>query len=395
MWGRIKSIFITYRYPLIVSISLRIGFSLWMMILWYFLEPIASNTPKFVTETYQNLTPQTTWLGRALIDVWLRWDAVHYMNLARIGYAGVGVADYNYPPLYSYLTLWLKDFFYASETIVGLTISTITAILAFCFFYKLVWNEFNDEKLAKTTILLFGIYPTILFLYAPFTEGLFFCILFGFFLACQSQKWLLAGFLAALASLIRFQAILLCIPILMAVWSQYRINRQVDWRKLCALILAPMGLIGFYAWRYFQNAPDLFQGYALHSGSVFMDPFRGYYFAMRQAILSPEWLPKTEVLSTTIFGAILIWMVFQSKFKSRMDWLVYSLVTLAIFMSKNNAYSAYQSANRYVLSLFPVFIAGAGWFLTLRPKLKSAYILISLAVMLFVCTLYAMWIFVG
>jgi hypothetical protein len=392
---RISSVLTIYRFPILLAISIRLLLSVWMAVLWWFLEPIATQAPKFYAETYQQLIPQSSWFGRAMLDVWLRWDAVHYMNLARIGYAGVGVADYNYPPLYSYLTLWVKNYFGTSEITAGLVISTIAAILAFCFFYRLIWNEYQEEDLARDAVLIFGIFPTSMFLFAPFTEALFFCFLFATLLACQSKKWILAGILVSITSLVRFQAILLSLVILIPILSEYRLKRHLDWHKFAALILSGLGLGGYALWRFSQSAPDLFQGYALHSGSTFLDPFRGYYYAVREAILEPTWLPKFEVLSVTVFGFILIRMVFQKRYQARWDWLVYSLATLLVFLSKNNAYSAYQSANRYVLGLFPVFIAGGVWFKTMHSWQKRVWILSSLICLLLVSTLYVLWIFVG
>ncbi len=72
--------------------------------IWLIVDRNFQSSDIFIRETYKNLTPSSTIIGRGLLDVWLRWDAVHYMNLARYGYSITNIGDFNYPPLYPYLT---------------------------------------------------------------------------------------------------------------------------------------------------------------------------------------------------------------------------------------------------------------------------------------------------
>jgi hypothetical protein len=97
-----------HRFPILLGLALRVGLSVWLAVVWWTVEPHLTFQGKALQETYGQLTPQNTRLGRAVFDVWLRWDAVHFMNIAREGYAGVGQGDTNWLPLYPYLVMGLK-----------------------------------------------------------------------------------------------------------------------------------------------------------------------------------------------------------------------------------------------------------------------------------------------
>jgi len=89
-----------YRFQILLILGLRIGYSLWLAIVWLVIDQYIPLSEGVLWETYYNLERSSTLLGRAFIDVWLRWDAVHYMNMAAFGYEGVGVADTVFFPLY-------------------------------------------------------------------------------------------------------------------------------------------------------------------------------------------------------------------------------------------------------------------------------------------------------
>ena len=74
----------------------------------------------------------------------------------------------------------------------------------------------------------------------------------------------------------------------------------------------------------------------------------------------------------------------------------YCAATLLLFLTKQSvAASVFQSSNRYVLSLFPVFAGIAFLVLKLPERIRKLYVLASLIGLMVVSSLYALFIFVG
>ena len=394
---RIRSIIQAYRFPVILALSIRVGISLWMALVWVIVEPYFPSTPVAYLSTYGNLTPLSNLIGRSLFDVWLRWDAVHYMNIARIGYEGVGIGDTNFLPLYPYVVLILKNIFPMPEVISGLIVSTIACIIAFIAFYKLVLLLFCNEQLARWTIIIWGIYPTSLFLFAPYTDSLYAALTILCLLFLESQNWLLTGMFAMFAGITRTQGALLVFPIATKILCIIKsMNFRHAIQPMIALILAPFGFILYNIWRYQRGISTLIESYDSYSKIVFIDPLRGLLSAVVFAINTRDWLSITEALSLVLFLAISVWLFFSHEFRRKYSLLAYNSVTLLLFLSKHNLLTTpIQSANRYVLSLYPAFIGLAFFLLQRSERTRRIYMLSSLCGMIIASTLYVLWFFVG
>jgi hypothetical protein len=351
----------------------------------------------FLKENYGGLEPKETLIGRSLLDVWLRWDAVHYMNIAKFGYPGVGTGDLNFPPLYPYMAFLLKSLTFNDVIIAGLLISTSATILTFVLLYKLVLETFDNRKLAEQTIIVMSIYPTSLFLVAPYTDALFLCLSVGFFLALRQKKWVIAGLIGFFAGLTRLQGILLVIPLIIeAIREKELVVRRINLRVILGSILCVSGYLSFTLWRASQNIPSLLKSYEKYSNIVFVDPLNGILLAIQQLVETRSILVATEILSIILFSFLIVWMIFRPEFWGQYGLMAYSFATLVLFMSKHSvSASALQSANRYVLSIFPAFIGLALLIIEMPKSVSKMYKSTSLILLMIATTLYALWIFIG
>ncbi|MBZ0302810.1 MAG: hypothetical protein K8J31_23905, partial [Anaerolineae bacterium] len=73
------------RWGAAVALLHRIGLTLWMEISWLFLGNASVNNPAII-HSNDLLPPLTSALEQHLFGVWRRWDAVHYLILAKEGY---------------------------------------------------------------------------------------------------------------------------------------------------------------------------------------------------------------------------------------------------------------------------------------------------------------------
>ncbi len=402
--GLLARVWQYYRFPILFGLALRAGSSLWLGLIWWMVDPYFPLSGKPLWETYGRLVPHASRLGRALFDVWLRWDAVHYMNIAHQGYAGVGQGDLNFFPLYPYLTLLLKSITGLHEVEAGLLLSTGLAILSFCLLYRLVDDLFQDLRLARWSVIAWGVYPTSFFLFAPYTEAIFSTCALGCLLLMYRRQWAVSGLLAALTGLARAQGLLLALPMLTIAYQDWRdeqrmsgqAGQRMPWHALSGLALAPLGFLGFTVWRTWWGIGFFTQSYSQFSEARFVDPIRGYINAILFAIHVHDYISISEVISATLFLALIGWMIFQPRYRAYPALLVYSLANLALFMVKHNlAASPIQSTNRYVISLFPVFIALGDLLLRLPERGRKLYVALSLALLVTAATLQALWLFVG
>jgi hypothetical protein len=122
-----------------------------------------------------------------LLAVWGRWDAVHYLNIAREGYHGTEMAFFPlYPTLISLLARIVGN-----QLIAGLLISNLALFFGLLYFYKLVEHQYNREVAHRATFYI-SIFPTAIFFSAVYTESLFFALTVASFYYIREHKWLTA-----------------------------------------------------------------------------------------------------------------------------------------------------------------------------------------------------------
>jgi len=385
------------RFPIIAALGLRVATSVWLAVIWVFIDPYFLNTDRAVNETYNHLKIHESLVGRALLDVWLRWDAVHYMNLAWGGYDNAGAADMNFWPLYPYLVRFIQPVLMNETVLTGLVVSTIATVIAAVYFWKLVLYLYQDRVLANLTVLVWAIYPTSFFLVAPFTEALFAALAVTAIWNITQRKWIAAGILAAFAGLTRSQGILLIVPYLLIFGYDWFFNaRRKTAHALIGLACLPLGTLGFMLWRTARGVPDFVSSYATYSQAQILDPFSSIFLAIKRLIAVPDLLSITELLSVLVFLSILVYMFTQPIFRKHPFFIIYGIVTVLFILIKHNmGASPLQSSNRYVLNALPAFV-GIGYLLKLSSsRTRFVFYTLSSSLALITAVLYAMWIFVG
>ncbi len=392
----IRKWFLKYKFQIWLALSLRIGYSVWLAIVWIVIDKYIPLTDWVLWETYYNLSRSSTLFGRAFIDVWLRWDAVHYMNIAEFGYKGVGVGDTVFFPLYPYLVGGISKLTTFNVTLVGILTSSIATMVAFIFFYELVIDLFNDDNLAKWSVLSLAFYPTSFFLHAPYTDALFLSLSIGSILMMVRKKPILAGLFAFGAGLARAQGILLLIPmIVFYVQNHIKDKRFLKWRELTGVFIAPLGFLGYTIWRMQSGMENFIDTYQAYSNAGFRFPWENIFLEIKILFEKPSLLLVSELFSVLFFLIMLIWMSTQKKFQKQLAILIYSFSTWILITSKTTFWaSPLQSANRYVLHIFFVFV-GLASILSSLTKKKQSLLLLLFTSNLFSLLLYAIWIFIA
>ena len=96
--------------------------------------------------------PDTFFPQQTVFDGWARWDAAHYVNLAKYGYGADNPSPHGglgFFPLFSLLMRGLVEFFRISPTpthlaFAGIVIANICFFLAVPLFTRMAAEQFGD-----------------------------------------------------------------------------------------------------------------------------------------------------------------------------------------------------------------------------------------------------------
>jgi hypothetical protein len=289
-----------------------------------------------------------------------RWDAPHYIDLAKNWYVSNPNADaYNFIvffPLYPVLIrLTTLDFAYAGLS--ALIVSNVCSIAAFIYLWKLTKLDF-DDGVAQKAVLFLSIFPTAYFLSAPYTEGLFFALVIASVYYARLAKWPLAGILGMLASLTRIAGLLLLPALLVEYLYQkgWRL-RKIDIRKIDANILwVGFSVMGFLIYLNINNqvtgSPFTFLEIQRTHWFNTIDPIRGLTLAYGN-ISSPFPGSITIGAAPIVFALGGILAVAGGLLRRiRPSYIMYLLLTWMLAVSTG----WWISVPRYVMAMFPMFI---------------------------------------
>ena len=168
-----------------------------------------------------------------VFTAWERHDALWFLRIASEGYR-VDDASAAFFPLYPLLSRWVATPLGESWLLGAYLVSNLALVAGLTVLYRLTALEFSDS-FARRTVLYLAVFPTSLFLFAPYTESLFLALSVGCLYAARRSSWLLAGYLGAMASLTRSTGLLLVLPLAVEALLQLRSSRAPRRRRLLSL----------------------------------------------------------------------------------------------------------------------------------------------------------------
>lgn len=298
-------------------------------------------------------------------QMWNRWDAVHYLELAEHGYTAPGQNGHEslvFYPLYPWLTR-VAAFFTRDYLAGGLVVSGIASVASGLLLHRLVALDF-PATVARNAVWFLFIFPTSYFLHISYTESLFIALTLGCLLAARTDRWLLAGILVALACLTRVNGLLLMPVLAVEVLPRWWKTRRIDWRWLWI----GLGVVGFAAYLLlnYQLTGDFF---------AFSKIMEKHWFKK----FAPPWIGVRDVW-LRVFGVNLAegfheFFYIVLGFVCTLWCWIRLRPSYAVWMTLNwllvNSTSFVLSVPRYTLALFPIFILFAdlatrrAWFYTI------------------------------
>jgi hypothetical protein len=300
------------------------------------------------------------------LDIWNRWDSLHYLQVAQFGYNTASVMKAWFYPLFPWCTRLVAYVVSHNYLVSAFIVSGFSSIAAAIFLRRIVQFD-HDAGISRWAVWFFLIFPTAYYLHIAYSESLFLALVLGSILAALFGRWWLAGVLGALSWMARPNGIILLPTLAVEALHQWVVTRRWNWR-----------------WLWIAIVPAGFAVYLLVNWRVTGDPFtflrmRKKLFAMesswpwvgiRSAIGNLHRTPnQAEIVGAQelYFAALGFVCMVVSWFKLRpvhAAWITgnWFLVTSVTFM---------ESVPRYVLTMYPVFMLFA---LLSRNRLCTAII---------------------
>ncbi len=320
--------------------------------------------------------------SRWWINMWSRWDAFHYLSIAREGYIYAGpdqTTNVGFSPLLPLLMRLVGSLVGRMDDegllIAGIILTNIALLIALCYFVLLVRLDFDAATASRTAFYLL-IFPTSLFLSAVYADSLLLALTIAAFYHARRGQWWIVGVAGGLASLTRPYGVSVVVPLAFEYLYQRRFHlRAIRWDVLAlGLIPAIFVVWGFYMYRL--TGEPLF---VLAPGAAWgRKP-------------TPPWTLLGTHVSLLDLGFTLIFLVLVLA-SWRLVRPSYALLANLFFLiSISSGYL--MSLNRYGLTMFPVFmvLAIAGR----HPLFDRVYVAMAAGLAGLFMGMFALWFWVG
>lgn len=328
--------------------------------------------PEVTTAGYR-LPPLDGW-ERSIVQPLRNWDGFWYGLIAEQGY-GYHPATSAFWPLYPWAMSFLSHLLAISVESAGLLISNAAFFVALVVLRDLVRAEAGDA-VARRTLWLLAFFPTAFYFSAVYTESLFLLFSVLCFWWARGERWARAGLVGILAALTRNAGGLLALPLLMMVILRHGVYPRRWPRAAFAVFLPPLGTIAFmgYLWLVWGN-PFLTFDIQANWARAAAPPWRTFAMAwdqvridwLRMLVEAPSWATLTsfefrwsfaeyeflDVAVTLLIVPLLVWCFARLP----LAWGMWCAIVTAIPLFGPSEVHPLMSMPRYVLVLFPLFVA--------------------------------------
>jgi len=370
--------------------------------IWFSLLGILAVTVRPLTVEPQNAHDHavmaqldSTTFQRLFLSPWYRFDTVHYLEIAENGYLP---NDHNsaFAPLFPAL-IWLVDRIIPSAMGSAMIVSNLAAFICLWLFLGYVRDQ-RGEVIAKNSIFWLAAFPSTFILFQPYTESLFFALMLSCLLAVERNRWGWAAIFAGLATLARFQGVLLVIVFLWkgfdAVRHQGKLSFSSEWiTPLAAAVVPVICLVGYLlGLKFYLNGILPWEALASGWGERFGWPWEGIIGTIRSLLLNP---PKELILGLlmNLASAILvpiILILYRKKTPVGLQLLFWVLYFVAV--TKVTPVGDLHSAFRYMIPILTIYVF-LGEVLVKKWQRLTA-LAISLPLQAGLLVMFYMWIWV-
>ncbi len=281
-------------------------------------------------------------------EIWNRWDAVHYLALAKHGYVAEGPERFAivFYPLYPWLVR-AAAFLTCNYLTAAFLVSGLASVAVALLLQRLARLD-ESRAVARNAVWFLFIFPTSYFLHIGYTESLFLALTLGCVLAARLNRWWLAGLLGACACATRVNGLLLLPVLAVEALSQLRLARRINLRWLWIGIV-PSGFLA-YLWLNYRVTGNFFAFSKImeeHWYKKFTSPWLGIrdvYWRLPGDVTQGQ----HELFYIALGFVCIIWAWVRLR-PSYAVWITCNWILI-------NSTAFVVSVPRYMLTFFPIFI---------------------------------------
>lgn len=317
-------------------------------------------------------------------DIWVQWDAFRFLTTAEHGYTSAAATP-NATAFFPLFPLVVRPLILLGipPGIAGMSIAALSSWIALAYLFRLA--ELDDAGTGRRAMLYLALFPTALFLIAPYSEALFLAGAIAAFFYARSGRWHLVALPAAIAMGSRFAGIFL----LAALAVEFAVQRDFSRRRSATALLSLMsGLIPLLAYGAYLAQV---KGDPLH---FFVDQREGWGRTLTSPVTAlTNTLERLEIPISgnlmmiyrleVVAAAIGIGFVAWAVAKREWGYATFMGLSLTALLVSHE----YMSVPRILLTFFPIALFGAA---ATRGKpwlheiyLASTTVLLTMGVLVF------------
>ncbi|MEV0155896.1 hypothetical protein AB0H57_19430 [Micromonospora sp. NPDC050686] len=286
-----------------------------------------------------------------------RYDSDWYLGIAAHGYDHAESLHSNmaFFPLYPWLVRLLDQSWALDPQQAALTVSWLGSLAAAWGLFA-IGNHLADRRTGVLLAVVWGVVPHAVVESLAYTEAIFTAFAAWALYAVLTDRWLTAGLLCLLAGLTRPTASSLIAVVGLAALVALVRRRAPWWRPLAAMLLAPLGWVGFVVW--VGDRTGGLDGWFRIQGEGWNSSFDGGAFTVSRTgeILDSPSRFQHYMVALVLLAALTLFVL---SIMDRQPWplLLYSGLLLVTTIG---AAGYYHSKGRFLLPAFALLLPVAG-----------------------------------
>jgi hypothetical protein len=289
------------------------------------------------------------------LNLFSRWDAGHYAEIALVGYSNLIVPKWAFFPGYPVLIGVLGRLLTATTQVpldlaiylAGFLVSNLAFFGSIYYLYMLSVIVLRNAKLGYYSALFLAIYPAGVFLSAIYSESLFLLLMLSslyYWRTARLDKSAVLGFLAALT---RPVGILLVVPYLYEIWVDS--SRRKSASSYLPVVSILLGYLAFMAYSQAMTGTP-FAAFAVERSYWGVIP-NGVLVSYNDILANPIIVPY---LLLSICGVAASFSTARSRAETAID--VFAIGLLATYLL-----TPLTSFPRFSITLVPAYWSYSRW----------------------------------
>lgn len=294
-------------------------------------------------------------LNRSVAELASTWDGGWYLAIAGGGYPtsvpAAGGSTLAFFPVYPLLVRAADTLPFVTPIGAGLLVGAVAGAGAAVVIW-LLGRHLLGADVADRAVALLAFFPGSFVLSMVYAEGVMLLLTAGCLYALVRERWLLAGLLGAVATATRPNA---AGVIASCGWAALvAVRSRGEWRSLVAPALAPLGILGFFAYLWARTGQATAWFDAQRAGWEERVVPLAVVDDVRQLVADPFLdMNNTVVVVGTLLAGVGLVLLVRSELPGEV--VVFAAIVLALALVSETL----GPRPRFILAAFPLFYAAA------------------------------------